>query len=564
MLSLYIIGVLVLVPSIELEVSKDGNIAGMKSDYAVSFDMNAKLGLRLSKDLTVLGVSTTSAADPRKIIRAGDQVAAVNGMSVFGWGQGELMAAIKRIKSAPESGTIGIEFSKGPSWQKTDAPKARSKATQQTPFDINGNIVDVPYFGKLPAGKVPLGIAISLNPYTGWGQQGLHLFEPLGKYHSLLLVMPKKDCIDQEYSLKSVFDHTWNEQRKYTETVHVSKKNQVLQLPYPVLHGVGGAFSANPKTRQNVWGTKNVGYAVFEAHKLSTAQKTNAHMFDLVLTSSQWNYDVLKSTGINAARIIQGVDIDLFHPRQDGAGSFDWSAFKDSESRKLGSSKFVIFSGGKLELRKGQDIVVAAFRKFVATHPNAILLTSWHNAYPDTMKWISEPGLVKGLPKMKKQARGMHIDFEGWLQDNGVSKKNALCLQSVPPKLISQILQRADAAIFPNRCEGSTNFVAMEALASGVPSIISNNTGHTEIVRPDHCFPLVKQTKLKPPLDATSLPHWRDSDVDEVVSHLETIYNNPHDARALGVRAAEFMRNTFTWEMANQAWADTMVAHGIE
>jgi len=40
----------------------------------------------------------------------------------------------------------------------------------------------------------------------------------------------------------------------------------------------------------------------------------------------------------------------------------------------------------------GQDIVVAAFRQLVAAHPEALLVTSWHNYWPATM----EPRLLTG------------------------------------------------------------------------------------------------------------------------------------------------------------------------
>ena len=40
------------------------------------------------------------------------------------------------------------------------------------------------------------------------------------------------------------------------------------------------------------------------------------------------------------------------------------------------------------------------------------------------------------------------------------------------------VMQEADVALFPNRCEGGNNLVALEAIASGVPTILSANTGH--------------------------------------------------------------------------------------
>jgi hypothetical protein len=37
----------------------------------------------------------------------------------------------------------------------------------------------------------------------------------------------------------------------------------------------------------------------------------------------------------------------------------------------------VVFSGGKLEHRKGQDLVIRAFVRFVQRHPDAVLVTAW-------------------------------------------------------------------------------------------------------------------------------------------------------------------------------------------
>lgn len=56
---------------------------------------------------------------------------------------------------------------------------------------------------------------------------------------------------------------------------------------------------------------------------------------------------------------------------------------------------------------------------------------------------------------------------------------------------LRDVLLRADAAVFPNRQEGGTNLVAMEALGCGVPCIISNRTGQADIAIPDiaHVLP---------------------------------------------------------------------------
>ena len=56
-----------------------------------------------------------------------------------------------------------------------------------------------------------------------------------------------------------------------------------------------------------------------------------------------------------------------------------------------------------------------------------------------------------------------------------------------------EVLREVDVAVFPNRCEGGTNLVAMEALASGLTCILSKNTGHLDLIRADNCLPLATQ-----------------------------------------------------------------------
>jgi glycosyltransferase involved in cell wall biosynthesis len=41
---------------------------------------------------------------------------------------------------------------------------------------------------------------------------------------------------------------------------------------------------------------------------------------------------------------------------------------------------------------------------------------------------------------------------------------------------------RADVAVFPNRCEGGMNLVAMEAIATGVSVILANGTGQADLI----------------------------------------------------------------------------------
>jgi glycosyltransferase involved in cell wall biosynthesis len=72
---------------------------------------------------------------------------------------------------------------------------------------------------------------------------------------------------------------------------------------------------------------------------------------------------VLERSKIKSHTVIQGIDLDLFKP---------------AAKRHL-KDKFVIFSGGKLEYRKGQDILLKAFSKLATKYEGVVLITAWRS-----------------------------------------------------------------------------------------------------------------------------------------------------------------------------------------
>jgi len=107
-------------------------------------------------------------------------------------------------------------------------------------------------------------------------------------------------------------------------------------------------------------------------------------------------------------------------------------------------------------------------------------------------------------------------------------------------------------AVFPNRCEGGTNLVAMECMACGLPVILSRNTGHLDLIDGDNCFALESQM----PLDGYGaalgdVPGWGESSVVELVDALELVFADREGARRRGQRAANSMTH-LTWKQTAQ------------
>ena len=106
-------------------------------------------------------------------------------------------------------------------------------------------------------------------------------------------------------------------------------------------------------------------------------------------------------------------------------------------------------------------------------------MVAWHNHWPRTMCEISTAGHTAGYPACDASGRP---DVVGWLAENDVRRDAVLDIGLRSNAEMATLVGDADVALFTNRAEGGTNLVAMECLASGVPTILSANTGHLDLI----------------------------------------------------------------------------------
>lgn len=248
--------------------------------------------------------------------------------------------------------------------------------------------------------------------------------------------------------------------------------------------------------------------------------------YDLVLAPSAW------AQGILAGR---GVDSQLFHQ------GFDESIFVTAPRKRPAGGPLYIFSGGKLEFRKGQDIVVEAFRKFRETElgKDAVLVTAWQNLWPQTMVSIWESGYVKGMPVMRDGRQ----DISTWLEANGIPKSASIDLGMLPQTAMAEAIRECDFAIFPNRCECATNLVLPETMACGVPCIVGNWAGQADVVENGNVLALNAKTPVTLPCPIfNGYDGWGEADIGECVQAMTRMASNP-DA----YWRPEYEAKTFSW-----------------
>lgn len=301
-----------------------------------------------------------------------------------------------------------------------------------------------------------------VSSYYGWGVYGLNM----------ALEWSKRPDVEARCAQVVRLDHLHIDKLRLSRIkpfIARSNAQQPRELwsDYVLLRNLGNECLGYPHE------PGGIGVVFFE-EPLSPQAVERAKRYDIIITGSTWNEEILRSHGLSSVTtLIQGVDRSLFHP---------------ALRRNLYPGRFLIFSGGKAEPRKGQDIVVKAFRIFARKHPEAMLVTAWHSPWPHLRN-------------------GMDLDLSEFAD-------RVIDVGAVPNGQMAPVYRECHVGLFPNRAEGGTNLVAMEAIACGVPAIITASTGHIDLVRlaPQCVWPLDRFADGEP-------------DLDQVIEGLETAFD---------------------------------------
>ncbi len=366
-----------------------------------------------------------------------------------------------------------------------------------------------------------IGISWQLCDGVGWGLFGLNLTLELianGPCPPLLLTPP--GTLDLDDDLMRKLAPLYEEQAALL--THLEKiDGQATMDEVAILFAFGNEFKGEP-INQMIRGHVNIGFIFFETTLFDAAARERAAFLERILVGSSWNRDYLQTIGFdNVAFVSQGVDIDRFAP---------------GPRTDIADQRFRVFSGGKLEFRKGQDIVVAAFKRFHQRHPDSVLVTAWHHTWPHLANDMERSPHLSVAPEF---VDGEVMQTAAWALANGISEHALIDLGLIPNAAMPDVLRGVDVAVFANRCEGGTNLVAMEAMACGVPCILSANSGHLDIIGDGNCYPLMDQSQVLDENDPAGA--WGESSVDEIVECLEKAYTDRDDAARRGRAGAEFM-----------------------
>ncbi|HEY1719835.1 MAG TPA: tetratricopeptide repeat protein [Magnetospirillaceae bacterium] len=395
--------------------------------------------------------------------------------------------------------------------------------------------IDIAAEPEIVQNRMPVIFKWGMSSYFGWGVYGVNLLMSWAEDKDIVPVCAVPFNVDN-----IVVDAM--RRRRIQPEIKASRRlidglaghrGEKINSSSLVLHGLGNRLTAVASAHDvDLGGKHNIGVLFIEDTTVDDQVKERAKRYELLIAGSTWNKEVLDggNCGTPIKVVLQGVDRTLFHPAPRTG------LFKD---------RFVVFSGGKLEYRKGQDVALLAFRIFAERHPEALMVTAWHSPWPDLARALTGNNRIAPVP-----FSGGKADLAGWAAANGIPADNFVDLGQVPNSQMPTILRECDAGLFTNRGEGGTNLVAMECMASGVPCILSANTGHFDLIKDNTCVPLTRQSKV-PPHGTFLTDGWGESDVEEAVEALETLWRDRQQAAVIGQAGAALL--------AGMSWSDQMM-----
>jgi glycosyltransferase involved in cell wall biosynthesis len=311
--------------------------------------------------------------------------------------------------------------------------------------------------------------------------------------------------------------------------------------PAPLLQAVTRSH-LRPR-RSRVGYTRHVGYTVFELDlEARRAAGAARDVFDVLVAASSWGEQALREGGLTTVTTIHhGVDGARFNPQR--------------ASRQRSRDEFVVFSGGKFELRKGQDIAICAFRAFAARHADVVLVAAWHNPWPHlAASMMASPH----QPFATAEGESFTDALRRWVADAKLDLRRVELVPPLPNTELAQIYADSDIGLFPNRCEGSTNLVMMEYMACGRTVIATDFSGHRDVLTDANSMRLRGWRPQPISRDGSLIACWCEPDVDEVVDRLEYAYQHRDMLEARGSQAAADLAQ-WTWDSSARQFLSLLV-----
>jgi glycosyltransferase involved in cell wall biosynthesis len=379
----------------------------------------------------------------------------------------------------------------------------------------------------------PIYLRLPVGNFHGWGIFGVAVIRGLAARGPTRL-------ITDELSAQDVGDELeWHQLAKIqlatADLAPFLGTDGRIRLDGPLLTVIPDK-TLKPDTR-GLCGTRTIGYTFFEENLLAPAWIENGRRYyDVVVTGSSWCTRVLKEHGLKSAlTCVQGVDRALFHPVPHQVRTFE-------------PDRFVVYSGGKFEFRKGQDIAIRAYKVLQDRHKDVFLVNSWNNFWQDSFETMRRSTLIRFRAGRQTGPEAINRI----LAENRIDLSRVLTLGPRPHASLAQVYHNSDVGLFPSRAEGGFNLMLAEYMACGKAAVATATTGQADIVRGTNALVIAApRTRVHKDERGRPIARWPEPDLEAAVEQLEHAYRNRDQLVKIGQRAASTMTR-FGWDRTTE------------
>ncbi|MBI5357052.1 glycosyltransferase family 4 protein [Candidatus Collierbacteria bacterium] len=246
-----------------------------------------------------------------------------------------------------------------------------------------------------------------------------------------------------------------------------------------------------------------------EADKLGPDWVKACNGMDRIIVPNEFYKQVFRGSGVSVPITVipHGVDTDRY-----------------GFIIRRGKPIFTFGSCGYLNDRKGALELIQAFAsEFDQGEPIRLRLHST-NGYFGYYKYLSDPRI--------------EVTTDLWHPDELVKFYHDL-----------------DCFVFPSRAEG-VGYPPREAMSTGLPVILMNYSGLSDVASPDFSYPLEPDGFEDRPGMLEQPGKWARIDIPQIMYWMRYVYQHKGEAKTKGIIASQIMRQKYAWPICAKRLKD--------
>jgi len=263
---------------------------------------------------------------------------------------------------------------------------------------------------------------------------------------------------------------------------------------------------------------RNIAITPFETTVIPRSWIGKINQFDALFVPCVQNIEAFRASGVKIPieLIHWGVEPTVFAPVVRPERDF-----------------FVFGTMGALTERKGTDVLLAAFQE----------------AFPRS---------VKDVRLICKTSN------EFWQFPVNDDRVRIMQGKYSHKELMDEFFKEIDCFVFPTRGEGF-GLTPLEAMATGVPSIVTGWSGPMEYMTPEVGWTL--DYKMAPAQVFTDIVYkedcgdWAEPSKDDLVAKMRYAYEHRAETKEKGAAAAKYVQENWTWQKKISLYHDALAKH---